>query len=205
MGATGQSEVSSRIFTIPNLLSFIRLALVPVFLVLIILRADFAALVVLVISSITDYFDGQIARRFGQVTRLGQLLDPAADRLFIFAALIGLSISGIIPWWLGVVIIARDVMLAVLGIILANHGFGPLPVHHLGKFGTFSLLYALPILMLGGAFREISWITNPVGWAFALWGAFVYWWAGVIYLRETARVIRIPRGIATASSDTLGG
>jgi cardiolipin synthase len=205
MGATGQSEVSSRIFTIPNLLSFIRLALVPVFLVLIILRADFAALVVLVISSVTDYFDGQIARRFGQVTRLGQLLDPAADRLFIFAALIGLSISGIIPWWLGVVIIGRDVMLAVLGIILANNGFGPLPVHHLGKFGTFSLLYALPILMLGGAFQQISWITNPVGWAFALWGAFVYWWAGVIYLRETARVIRIPRGIATASSDTLGG
>jgi cardiolipin synthase (CMP-forming) len=205
MGATGQSEVSSRIFTIPNLLSFIRLALVPVFLVLIILRADFAALVVLVISSVTDYFDGQIARRFGQVTRLGQLLDPAADRLFIFAALIGLSISGIIPWWLGVVIIARDVMLAVLGIILANNGFGPLPVHHLGKFGTFSLLYALPILMLGGAFHQISWITNPVGWAFALWGAFVYWWAGVIYLRETARVIRIPRGVATASSDTLGG
>jgi cardiolipin synthase len=205
MGAEGQSEVSSRIFTIPNLLSFIRLALVPVFLVLIILRADFAALVVLVISSVTDYFDGQIARRFGQVTRLGQLLDPAADRLFIFAALIGLSVSGIIPWWLGVVIIGRDVMLAVLGIVLANNGFGPLPVHHLGKFGTFSLLYALPILMLGGAFHEISWITNPVGWAFALWGAFVYWWAGAIYLRETARVIRIPRGVAAASSDTLGG
>src|ERR1700712_4011716 len=141
MGATGQPEVSPRIVTIPNILSFIRLVLVPVFLVLIIVRADFAALLVLVVSSITDYFDGQIARRFGQVTRLGQLLDPAADRLFILAALIGLAISNVIPWWLGVVIIGRDVMLAVLGIILANNGFGPLPVHHLGKFGTFSLLY----------------------------------------------------------------
>jgi cardiolipin synthase len=205
MEGTGQGEVSSRILTVPNFLSFIRLALVPVFLVLIIVRADFAALVVLVVSSVTDYFDGMIARRFGQITRLGQLLDPAADRLFIFAALIGLSVSGIIPWWLGVGIIARDVMLGVLGIILANHGFGPLPVHHLGKFGTFSLLYALPILMLGAAFSEITWITNPVGWAFALWGAFIYWWAGIIYLRETARVIRIPRGMAAASSDTLGG
>jgi cardiolipin synthase len=205
MEGTGQSEVSSRIFTIPNLLSFIRLALVPVFLVLIIARADFAALIVLVISSATDYFDGQIARRFGQITRLGQLLDPAADRLFIFASLIGLSVTGIIPWWLGVVVIARDVMLAVLGVILANFGYGPLPVHHLGKFGTFSLLYALPILMLGAAFHQISWITSPVGWAFALWGAFIYWWAGIIYLRETGRVIQIPRALEATSSDTLGG
>jgi cardiolipin synthase len=205
MGGTGQGEVSSRILTIPNLLSFIRLALVPVFLVLIILDADFAALIVLVVSSITDYFDGVIARRFGQISRLGQLLDPAADRLFIFAALIGLSVRNIIPWWLVAVIVGRDVVLALLGIILANHGFGPLPVHHLGKVATFSLLYALPILMLGGAFPQINWITNPVGWAFALWGAFLYWWAGVIYIVETARVVRIPRVLTASPSDTLGG
>ncbi len=205
MGGNGQSEVSSRILTIPNLLSFIRLALVPVFLVLIIVGADFVALIVLVISSVTDYFDGVIARRFQQISRLGQLLDPAADRLFIFAALIGLSVRDIIPWWLVVIIVGRDFVLAALGIILANHGYGPLPVHHLGKVATFSLLYALPILMLGEAFREISWITNPIGWAFALWGAFLYWWAGVIYVIETARVIRISPMITATPSDTLGG
>jgi cardiolipin synthase len=205
MGGTDQSEVSSRIFTIPNVLSFIRLALVPVFLVFIIVSADLAALIVLVVSSITDYFDGVIARRFGQVSRLGQLLDPAADRLFIFAALIGLSVRDIIPWWLFIVIVGRDVMLAVLGIVLANHGYGPLPVHHLGKVATFSLLYALPILMLGEAFPVINWITEPVGWAIALWGAFIYWWAGVIYASETARVIRIPQGVTATPSDTLGG
>ncbi|MCU1471074.1 MAG: CDP-diacylglycerol--glycerol-3-phosphate 3-phosphatidyltransferase [Glaciihabitans sp.] len=205
MDGVGQSEVSSRIFTIPNVLSFIRLALVPVFLVLIIVGADFAALIVLVISSVTDYFDGVIARRFQQVSRLGQLLDPAADRLFIFAALVGLSVRDIIPWWLVVVIVGRDFMLAAVGIILANHGYGPLPVHHLGKVATFSLLYALPILMLGEAFREISWITNPIGWAFALWGAFLYWWAGVIYIAETARVVRIPPMMTATPSDTLGG
>jgi cardiolipin synthase len=205
MGGTDQSAVSSRILTIPNVLSFIRLALVPVFLVLIIVSEDLAALIVLVISSITDYFDGVIARRFGQVSRLGQLLDPAADRLFIFATLIGLSVRDIIPWWLFVVIVGRDVMLAVLGIVLANHGYGPLPVHHLGKVATFSLLYALPILMLGEAFPVIDWLTNPIGWAFALWGAFIYWWAGIIYASETARVIRIPRGLTATPSDTLGG
>jgi cardiolipin synthase len=205
MPGTDRIQVSSRILTIPNLLSFIRLALVPVFLVFIIVGADLAALIVLVFSSITDYFDGVIARKFQQVTRLGQLLDPAADRLFIFAALVGLCVRDIIPWWLVVVIVGRDFMLAVLGIILANHGYGPLPVHHLGKVATFSLLYALPILMLGLAFPVINWITNPVGWAFALWGAFLYWWAGIVYIRETARVIRIPLGASTAASDTLGG
>jgi cardiolipin synthase len=205
MDRVGQSEVSSRIFTIPNVLSFIRLALVPVFLVLIIVGADFAALLVLIVSSVTDYFDGVIARRFQQVSRLGQLLDPAADRLFIFAALVGLSVRDIIPWWLVVVIVGRDFMLAAVGIILANHGYGPLPVHHLGKVATFSLLYALPILMLGEAFREINWITNPIGWAFALWGAFLYWWAGVIYIAETARVVRIPPMMTATPSDTLGG
>jgi cardiolipin synthase (CMP-forming) len=205
MPGTDRSQVSSRILTVPNLLSFIRLALVPVFLVFIIVGADLAALIVLVVSSVTDYFDGVIARKFQQVSRLGQLLDPAADRLFIFAALVGLCVRDIIPWWLVVVIVGRDFMLVVLGIILANHGYGPLPVHHLGKVATFSLLYALPILMLGLAFPGINWITNPVGWAFALWGAFLYWWAGFVYIRETARVIRIPLGASATASDTLGG
>jgi cardiolipin synthase len=205
MPGTDRIQVSSRILTIPNLLSFIRLALVPVFLVFIIVGADFAALIVLVVSSVTDYFDGVIARKFQQVTRLGQLLDPAADRLFIFAALVGLCVRDIIPWWLVVVIVGRDFVLLALGIVLANHGYGPLPVHHLGKVATFALLYALPILMLGLAFPAINWITNPVGWAFALWGAFLYWWAGVVYIRETARVIRIPLGASAAASDTLGG
>jgi cardiolipin synthase len=202
---TGQnSEVSSRVFTVPNGLSFIRLCLVPVFLILLIAGKDLAALIVLVFSSISDYFDGVIARKFGQITRLGQLLDPAADRLFIFAALIGLAVRGILPWWLFLIIVARDVMLLVLGITLANFGFGPLPVHHLGKLATFSLFYALPILTLGQAFGVLAPYTYPIGWAFALWGAFLYWWAGIVYAIETARVIRIPRVEPGARSDTLG-
>jgi cardiolipin synthase len=202
--ATG-NDVSSRIFTIPNVLSFIRLGLVPVFLVLIILGHDAWALLTLVVSSITDFLDGLLARRLNQVTRLGQLLDPAADRLFIFAALIGLAIRGVIPWWLVAVIVGRDVVLLILGIVLANFGFGPLPVHHLGKVATFCLFYALPILMIGQAFPDAAWITNPVGWAFAIWGAFLYWWAGVIYVVETARVVRVPRGAERSESDTLDG
>jgi cardiolipin synthase len=205
MAGDEQTHVSSKIVTVPNILSFIRLALVPVFLVFILVGSDLAALIVLVVSSVTDYFDGVIARRFKQISRLGQLLDPAADRLFIFAALIGLSVREIIPWWLVVIIVGRDVMLAVVGVLLANFGYGPLPVHHLGKVATFSLLYALPILMLGLAFPVIRDITNSVGWAFALWGAFLYWWAGFVYVAETARIIRIPREVSAPISDTLDG
>ena len=199
-----RTTVSSRVITIPNLLSFIRLGLVPVFLYLIIEGEDALALLVLVISSVTDFLDGVLARRLGQVTRLGQLLDPAADRLFIFATLLGLAMRGIVPWWLVAVIVGRDAVLLVIGVILASNGYGPLPVHHLGKVATFCLFYALPILMIGQAFPGAAWLTNPTGWAFALWGAFLYWWAGIIYIRETVRIVRISLSEPPTESDTLG-
>jgi len=196
-------EPSSRILTVPNILSVVRLALVPVFLVLVIEGRDGLALLTLVVSSATDWLDGAIARRFRQITRLGQLLDPAADRLFIFATLIGLGVRGIVPWWLVAAVVGRDVLLAALGIILASHRYGPLPVHHLGKVATFCLFYALPILMVGQAFPDAAFVTAPLGWAFALWGAFLYWWAGGIYLRETARIVRSSRSAPATLSDTL--
>ena len=196
-------EVSSRILTVPNVLSFIRLAMVPVFLVLILRGQDGLALLVLVVSSLTDYLDGFIARTFKQISRLGQLLDPAADRLFIFAALIGLAVRGVMPWWLVIVIVGRDATLLILGIVLANHGYGPLPVHHLGKVATFCLFYALPILMIGQAFPEAALIADPIGWAFALWGGFLYWWAGAIYLIQSIRLVRTSRDTARSSSDSL--
>jgi cardiolipin synthase len=191
---SGSPEISDRVWTVPNVLSFIRLALVPLFLFLIITAQDALALVVLVVSSASDYLDGLIARRFHQITRLGQLLDPAADRLFIFAALIGLAARGVIPWWLFLVIVGREIMLVILGVISANYGFGPLPVHHLGKVATAALYYALPILMLGQAFPAIAEVTDPIGWAFVLWGAFLYWWAGLIYVAQSVRISRIPKG-----------
>lgn len=205
MEAETTNQVSSRILTVPNILSFVRLALVPVFLVLVIEGEDVLALIVLVVSSVTDFLDGLLARRLNQVSRLGQLLDPAADRLFIFATLIGLAVRGIVPWWLVTIIVGRDVLLLVLGIVLANFGYGPLPVHHLGKIATFCLFYALPILMIGQAFPAAAFVSAPVGWAFALWGAFLYWWAGAIYIVETLRVVKIPRVAEASESDTLGG
>lgn len=199
-----RDQVSSRILTIPNVLSVVRLALIPVFLVLLLEGQDALALATLVLSSVTDYLDGILARKLGQVSRLGQLLDPAADRIFIFATLIGLALRGIIPWWLLAVVVGRDVMLLVLGIVLANFGYGPIPVHNLGKMATFCLLLALPLFMVAQAFPVAATIADPFGWAFALWGAFLYWWAGGIYLLEARRIIGISREESPRESDTLG-
>lgn len=186
------------------MLSFLRLLLVPVFLVLLINGDDIGALVILVISSATDFLDGYLARRLNQMSRLGELLDPAADRLYIFAALIGLAARDLVPWWIVLVVVGRDVFLLGLGVLLANFGFGPLPVHQLGKVATFCLFYALPLIMLGEAFPVVAVWSLPIGWAFGLWGAFLYWWAGIIYAIETARVVRLPRAPGPSPSDTLG-
>lgn len=196
--------VSDRVLTIPNVLSTVRLLLVPVFLGLVLTGQDLAALIIIVISSATDYLDGIIARRFGQITKLGQLLDPAADRLFIFAAVIALAVREVVPWWVVLAIVGRDVMLAVLGIVLAQHGYGPLPVHHLGKLATFALFYALPLLVLGQAFPDAQPVSDPLGWAFILWGGFLYWWAGILYLRQTLTLVAETAASAPGASDTLG-
>lgn len=193
----------ARIWTIPNVLSFFRLALIPVFLVLLVEGQDALALLTLVVSSLTDFIDGYVARRFRQITRLGELLDPAADRLYIFATLIGLAWRELIPWWIVIAIIGRDLMLGVLGIILAKHGMAPLKVHRLGKIATFVILFALPMTMLGQAFTGIAWISDPTGWVLAIIGAVLYWWAGLIYLQETIRVTRRRAVNTWNESDTL--
>jgi cardiolipin synthase len=206
MSAGGErmaSPVSSRIVTIPNILSLFRLLLIPLFLALLIVDEFGWALLVLAVSAITDFVDGYVARHFNQVTRLGQLLDPAADRLFIFSTLLGLAWQELLPWWLVGIIIARDALLLVLGIVLANFGHGPLPVHHLGKMGTFALLFAMPVLVLGAAFPNLEWVASPVGWAAAIWGTFLYWWAGVAYALQAARLIRATRVPVADASDTV--
>ncbi|MSZ46322.1 MAG: CDP-alcohol phosphatidyltransferase family protein [Actinobacteria bacterium] len=183
-------SMKEQFMTVPNLLSMLRLALVPVFLYLLLNEKYLSAIVVLALSSLTDYLDGYFARKFNQVTRLGQLLDPAADRLYIFSTLVGLSITGIIPVWLALVIIGRDVVLAIAYPILATYGYGPLPVHYLGKTGTFALLYAFPLLLMAYIWHPIAFILEPLAWAFALWGVGLYWWGAFVYLRQLREIVK---------------
>lgn len=197
------TTVSTRIVTVPNVLSLVRLLLIPVFIVLLLLGHLGWALLLIAVSAITDFIDGYVARHFNQITRLGQLLDPAADRLFILSTLLGLAWVGVLPWWFAAAIIARDVLLLVLGVVLANFRFGPLPVHHLGKMGTFALLFAMPTLLLAAAFPEINWVAFPLGWAAAIWGLFLYWWAGVAYALQAVRMIRGTRVETSNASGTV--
>ncbi|MEY3677008.1 MAG: hypothetical protein RL351_235 [Actinomycetota bacterium] len=183
-------SMKEQFMTVPNLLSMLRLALVPVFLFLLLNEKYLAAIIVLALSSLTDYLDGYFARKFNQVTRLGQLLDPAADRLYIFSTLVGLSITGIIPVWLALVIIGRDVVLAIAYPILATYGYGPLPVHYLGKTGTFALLYAFPLLLMAYIWQPVAFVLEPLAWAFALWGVGLYWWGAFVYLRQLREIVK---------------
>ncbi|PSL39350.1 cardiolipin synthase [Labedella gwakjiensis] len=194
---------SDRILTIPNLLSFLRLALVPVFLLFLIDGQDIAALIVLAVSGFTDFLDGFIARRFDQVTRLGQLLDPAADRLYILAAVLGLVMRELIPLWFVVAILARDILLVVVAIVLVGAGHGALPVNRVGKLATACLFVGLPVLMLAAAVPAISPVAQPVGTVIAVIGAILYWVAGLVYLRDTVRIRRQSRSGGGSSSDTL--
>ncbi|RUR00836.1 CDP-alcohol phosphatidyltransferase family protein [Labedella endophytica] len=194
---------TNRILTIPNLLSFVRLALVPVFLLFLIDGQDIAALVTLAVSGFTDFLDGFIARRFNQVTRLGQILDPAADRLYILAAVLGLLVRELIPAWLVVAVLARDVLLVVVAIVLVGAGHGALPVNRVGKAATACLFIGLPVLMLAAGVPAISPVAQPFGTAVSVLGAILYWVAGLVYLRDTIRIRRESRSGGAPSSDTL--
>ena len=131
---------TDQVVNIPNALSLLRLLLVPLFFWLILAGHDAWALGVLAVSGVTDYLDGFLARRWNQVSRVGQLLDPVADRLYILATLLGLAWRDVVPWWFVVLVVARDVVLLFTVPVLARHGYGPLPVHFLGKAATFNLL-----------------------------------------------------------------
>lgn len=192
--ADSNLQLSDKVLTWPNALSALRLALVPVFLWLILIDENLLAFSVLAFSSFTDWLDGYLARKLNQMSRLGQLLDPAADRLFILASLLGLAITDKVPWWLVVVIVGRDFMLFFTLPFLAQVGYGPLPVNYSGKAGTFALLYAFPLMLLPDVLpSEWAIFIYPIAWGFAFWGIWLYWWAGAVYLRQVYNIRKTAR------------
>jgi cardiolipin synthase (CMP-forming) len=185
---------ADRVWTIPNLLSLLRLLAVPLFLWLLLgPHSDGWAFAILAASGVSDYADGKIARRFNQSSRLGALLDPAADRLYILATILALTVRGVMPVWLAVAIPARDVALLATVPFLRRLGYGfALPVNFAGKAATLALLYAFPLLLLtlsGGTLGDVA---QPVGWAFTAWGTALYWWAGVLYVVQLRRLAGVP-------------
>jgi len=180
----------SRVWTLPNVLSLARLAGVPVFLWLVLVpEADGWALLLLMVSGITDFLDGYLARRLDQYSRLGEILDPVADRLYILAVVIGLALRDIIPWWVALALPLRDLLLWGLVPFLRTRGYSALPVHFLGKAATFNLLYAFPLLLLGDGDGAVATLAQLFGWALALWGIGLYWWAGVLYAWQVRKLL----------------
>lgn len=188
---TDVQPLPNRIWTVPNALSMLRLLGVPLFLWLVLgPHADGWALLVLALSALTDYLDGKIARATGQMSSYGAILDPAADRAYIAAAVIALAIRDIIPWWLVFVLVGREVVMGIVLLVMRLRGLGALPVHFVGKAATFALLYALPLLFLGDGAGKIHDAAKALGWAFGWWGILLYWWGAMLYIIQAQGLIR---------------
>jgi len=195
-----KADPGDRVLTVPNIISMARLAGVPVFLWLVLgPRADWWAVGLLIAAGLSDWLDGKLARAWNQQSRLGQVLDPAADRLYIAATLAGLAVRGIIGWWLVAVLVSRELVLGLALLALRRHSFGPLQVSFLGKAATLCLLYAFPLLFLGSHAGAAALAARVTGWAFAIWGSALYWWAAALYLTQARQVI------AAAGRDEAAG
>ena len=177
------------------MLSAARLAGVPVFLWLVIgprtAQTDVIAAALLGFAGISDWLDGKLARMLNQTSRLGQLLDPAADRLYIAVTIIALAVRGIIPWWLFGALAAREACVALALLVLRRRtDYAALQVSFVGKAATLCLMYAFPLLFLGAHDGDVSEVVRIIGWAFAVWGVTLYWWAALLYLTQIRDLVK---------------
>jgi CDP-diacylglycerol--glycerol-3-phosphate 3-phosphatidyltransferase len=194
-----REDLPDRVWTLPNALSVLRLLGVPLFLWLLLgPEEDGWALVILMVSGFTDWLDGKLARWLDQSSRLGALLDPAADRLYIVSTLIALALREIVPMWLVAVLVGRELVLGITLLVLRRYGYPPLQVHYLGKAATLLLLYAFPGLLLADGTGWLATAIEPFAWAFTIWGTALYVLAGIFYVIQVAGIVRAER-VATAS------
>lgn len=188
-------DPADRLLTIPNLLSVLRLAGVPLFLYLLLgPRADGWALLVLVFAGLSDWLDGKLARWLNQMSRLGALLDPAADRLYVFCTLLAFVVRDIVPLWIALVLVGREVVVGICLLILRGRGWGPFEVTYLGKAATFNLLYAFPLLLLAQGDSGWAQAAQPFAYAFTAWGGALYLWSALLYVYQFFLALRVSPG-----------
>ena len=180
-----------RIFTVPNVITLVRLLCIPLFLWLLFgAHRQTAAAILLAVLGATDWVDGFVARRYGQVSTFGKVLDPTADRILVGTAVISIMIYGAVPLWFGIATIAREVLVSAMVLLLAAMGAARIDVLWVGKAGTFGLMFAYPTFLLGDGtagwqepIRVIGWVTGLVGLALA-------WWAAGSYIAPARRALR---------------
>lgn len=186
----GSDRMRDRVLTVPNVISVARLALIVVFLyLLLVTKADGPAVAVLMLSGASDWVDGKLARLLDQSSALGALLDPAIDRLYMVAIPIAFGIRGLVPWAIIGVLLARDVALAATLPALRHRGLSALPVTYIGKAGTFALMSAFPLILLGQCGAPWGPVVLSIGWAFLIWGLGLYLWAAVLYVIQVRLVV----------------
>ncbi|WP_299557419.1 CDP-alcohol phosphatidyltransferase family protein [uncultured Mycolicibacterium sp.] len=188
--------VADRVFTVPNVLSVLRLLLVGVFLYLLLGAHAYGwAVAVLMAGGVSDWADGKIARLMAnQSSRLGELLDPLVDRVYMVTVPIAFGLAGIVPWWVVATLVGRDAVLAATLPVLRSRGLPALPVTYLGKAATFALMSAFPLVLLGQFDALWSRVVLACGWGFLIWGLALYLWSGVLYLIQVGLVVRrMPR------------
>ncbi|MGB8386409.1 CDP-alcohol phosphatidyltransferase family protein [Mycobacterium sp.] len=181
----------NRVLTVPNALSAVRLALIPVFIyALLFAHAHGWAVAILVFSGASDWADGKIARLLNQSSRLGVLLDPAVDRIYMVTVPVALALGGMVPWWFVIILLARDTLLAATLPLLRSRGLSSLPVTYIGKAATFALMSGFPFVLLGTYDALWSRVLKACGWAFLVWGMYAYLWAFVLYAVQMTLVLR---------------
>ncbi len=194
--ATAGSEgpVSDRILTIPNLLSFARIALIPVFVWLIVDRdTTFAGLVLFGAVVGTDWVDGAIARAMEQVSELGKMLDPVADRLAIGAGLVALVVRDAFPLWAALAILIRDAVILAVGVVLLLIRGVRIDVRYVGKVATFALAVAIGCIAWGVLGYPFSAAFLACGWTFFAVGLAEYYLAAVLYAGDLRRALAAER------------
>jgi cardiolipin synthase (CMP-forming) len=191
-----------RVLTVPNALSVLRLVLVPVFLyVLLVPHDDAWAVGILMFSGVSDWADGKIARLANQSSRVGELLDPLVDRIYVVTIPIAFALRGFVPWWIVAVLIGRDALLALTLPALRSRGLTALPVTYIGKAATFGLMSGFPLILLGQFEGEWSRVVLAIGWGFLIWGLATYLWSFVLYVVQFVMVLRqLPKVHADAGS-----
>ncbi len=189
--AVSRDDLGDRVWTVPNALSVLRLLGVPLFLWLLLgPEADGWAIALLMAAGVSDWADGKLARLLGQSSRLGALLDPAADRLYIVATLVAFVLRDVVPLWFVAVIVARELVLALVLVVLRAHGWPPLQVHYLGKAATFILLYALPGLLIADGTGWSAEVVTPLAYALSIWGGALYLLSGALYVVQAVGLVR---------------
>jgi cardiolipin synthase (CMP-forming) len=182
-GAAGREELAARrLLTVPNAVTLVRLACIPLFVWLVFgAHRQTGAAVLLGALGATDWVDGYVARRFHQVSELGKIIDPVADRLLVAAGVVSIIVVGAVPLWFGVATLAREAVVSAATLLLASLGARRIDVLWVGKAGTFALMFSYPAFLLshGSAewqvpFHAFAWFSGIVGLALAWVAALSY-------------------------------